>query len=220
MCGRSTRTNPVAIEGFTLTFNPYQLDRTLLKPAFNVAPSQPQLVLLRDATGVAARGMRWGLVPPGSATGRGPAPINARSESVAGHPFFRDAFRRRRCAIVADGFYEWQKTGKAKQPFFIRLKGGRAFGFAGLWEWNASVGESCTILTTEPNALVAPLHDRMPCILRDEAVTEWLDAATDRKRLMQQLAPLDAALMECWPVSTFVNAPANDDAACIAAVET
>ncbi|HVT37534.1 MAG TPA: SOS response-associated peptidase [Gemmatimonadaceae bacterium] len=215
MCGRSTRCSKVEIEGFTMTFKPYQLDRTLFEPSFNVAPSQPQLVLLRDDRGVAGRGMKWGLVPAGDHGRARTALVNARAETADVMPLVRDAFRHRRCVIVADGFYEWRKDGKSRQPFFLRLKGGRAFGFAGLWERNESGDETCTLLTTRPNELVAPVHNRMPCILDREPAARWLDAATGSDRLKEMLLPIAAAGMECWPVSTFVNSPANDGPECI-----
>ena len=216
MCGRSTRCSKVEIEGFTLTFNPYQLDRSLFGPSFNVAPSQQQLVLLRDENGISARGMKWGLVPGGDDGRTKNGLVNVRSETADRMPLARDAFARRRCVIVADGFYEWRSNGRSRQPFFVRLKGGRAFGLAGLWEGNEAVGESCAILTTVPNELVAPIHNRMPCILDHEGSAKWLDAATDRRRLREILGPFAAEAMESWPVSTFVNSPANDGPECVA----
>src|ERR1700681_4176754 len=109
MCGRSTRCSKVEIEGFTMTFNPYQLDRTLFEPSFNVAPSQQQLVLVHDENGVAGRGMKWGLVPAGDHGRATTALVNARAETADVMPLVRNAFRHRRCVIVADGFYEWRK---------------------------------------------------------------------------------------------------------------
>jgi putative SOS response-associated peptidase YedK len=189
--------------------------------------------------------LRWGLVPSWA---KDPAIsnrlINARAESAAEKPAFRAAMRRRRCLIVADGFYEWRQGGgagrrggeegdspifaetkigtvpRAKQPYLIRLRGDRPFAFAGLWEaWEASdhtALETCTILTTAANDLVRPIHDRMPVILRASGYTTWLDPAIDDPRqLMPLLAPYASDEMEAQPVGDFVNSPTHDSPQCV-----
>ena len=147
--------------------------------------------------------------------------INARAETVATKPAFRRAFKERRCLILADGFYEWQRQERRKQPFYIRLRDGRPFAFAGLWErWAPQDGQpldSCTILTTVANDLVRPLHVRMPVILDPDAYDLWLDTALrDQERLQPFLRPYPHEEMEAYPVNTRVNNPVNDSPACIA----
>ena len=135
-------------------------------------------------------------------------------------PLFRDAFQRRRCLVVADGFYEWQKNGNAKVPHFIRLRSGRPFGFAAIWSsFRTPVGQrvgTCAILTCMPNELVAPIHNRMPVILPGEARERWLDRNADAASLRELLVPLPSAEMDAYPVSTFVNSPRNDGPECVA----
>jgi putative SOS response-associated peptidase YedK len=146
--------------------------------------------------------------------------INARSETVAEKPAFRAAFRRRRCLVVADGFYEWQKLNGGKQPYFIRMRDGRPFAFAGLWEhWQGTDGseiESCTLLTTQPNDLVRPLHNRMPVILHPKDYELWLDPQAQQAEALQPLlGAYPSEEMDAYAVSRFVNNPRNDDARCI-----
>jgi putative SOS response-associated peptidase YedK len=146
--------------------------------------------------------------------------INARAETAAEKPSFRSALKARRCLVPASGFFEWAKTGTAKQPHFIRFTDARVFAFAGLWErWSGASPplESCTILTTAPNELVAQLHDRMPVILPPEHHEEWLrPGPLAPERLGGLLVPHSAAGMEAYPVSGRVNRPGNDDPSCIA----
>jgi putative SOS response-associated peptidase YedK len=146
--------------------------------------------------------------------------INARGETVATKPSFRSAVKQRRCLIPSDGFYEWQKVGSGKQPHLIRFADRRAFAFAGLWErWRPADGdavESCTIITTSPNELIADYHDRMPVILPPSTFDEWLTAAPlADERLTHLLTPHPQDEMEVFPVSTRVNKPVNDDPECI-----
>jgi putative SOS response-associated peptidase YedK len=150
--------------------------------------------------------------------------INARSETAATLPAFRDALRLRRCIVPADGFYEWSRTGKTKQPFCFEVNDGELFGFAGLWErWKDPSGnwiKSCTILTTTPNAITAAVHDRMPVILDPDSYDLWLDPGfTDVAAASDMLKPFDAAAMRAYPVSGRVSNVANDDAECCAPVE-
>jgi putative SOS response-associated peptidase YedK len=172
MCGRFTlRASPRLIaEQFDL-FNMPEL-----KPRYNVAPSQSVAVVRQqpDAEGRELALLKWGLIPAWAADAKiGNRMANAHSETAASKPSFRSAFKRRRCLVVADGFYEWQKVGSKKQPHFIRLRDDRPFGIAGLWERWDKQGEpieSCTLLTTEPNELMKPIHDRMPVIIPAEKV--------------------------------------------------
>jgi putative SOS response-associated peptidase YedK len=165
--------------------------------------------------------LRWGLIPSWAKDPAiGNRSINARAESAAEKPAFRAAMRRRRCLVVADGFYEWQRSGRKKQPYFIRLRGDRPFAFAGVWEaWEGpdhSMLETCTILTTDANDLVRPIHDRMPVILSAAGCAAWLDPAIeDPRQLMPVLVPYASDEMEAQPVGDFVNSPAHDSQECI-----
>ena len=146
--------------------------------------------------------------------------INARAETAADKPSFRTAMRRRRCLVVADGFYEWQRLGKRRQPMFIHMRDDRPFAFAGLWEsWEGadhSALESCTILTTEANELVRPIHDRMPVIVAPEDYGRWLDPAVQKPEpILPLLRPYPSEPMETYAVSTWVNSPARDDERCL-----
>ncbi|MGQ9598758.1 MAG: SOS response-associated peptidase [Anaerolineae bacterium] len=219
MCGRFTLTDPDAelMTQFDLPNLPP------LEPRYNIAPSQP-VAVVRLAAGKAARElvlMRWGLIPFWAQDpGIGTRLINARAETVAEKPAFRDAFRRRRCLVVADGFYEWQKQDGRKQPFYIRMQDGRSFAFAGLWEqWRGAddvVIESCTLLTTGANELMQPLHNRMPVILRPQDYGLWLDPIVQQPDLLQAvLLPYPAEEMYAYPVSRWVNSPDHDDPRCI-----
>lgn len=213
MCGRYTISSPgeVVAEVFELAEVP------ALEPRYNVAPTQEVPIVRLESAGERRRlaAVRWGLVPPGA---RDPAIasqlINARSESVDQKPAFADSFLRRRCLVVADGFYEWRKAGRERWPYYIRRRDRRPFGFAGLWaSWTSAAGEaveSCTILTTEPNALVAPLHDRMPVILARESHADWLDPGADPEQLKRLLAPPPEGELEAYAVSPAVNSVAND----------
>jgi putative SOS response-associated peptidase YedK len=192
-------------------------------PRWNIAPTQPVAVVRQDTKepkrtfGL----LRWGLIPYW-AKDRSIAfkTINAMSETAAEKPAFRDAMRRRRCLVLADGFYEWQKIGpKEKQPYNFGMLDDSVFAFAGLWErWRDptnEVVETCTILTTKPNSLVANVHDRMPVILGVEDYDLWLDPGiTDAARVADCLKPFTPGLMKKYPVSTRVNRPENDDQEC------
>lgn len=165
--------------------------------------------------------MRWGLIPYWAKDQSfGLRTINAMSETAAEKPAFRDAIKRRRCLIPADGFYEWKRIGpKGKQPYNFGLATGSVFAFAGLWDrWRdpkSNIVETCTILTTRPNSLVAHVHDRMPAILGVEDYDCWLDPGiTDAKAVVDCLKPFDASLMKKYPVSPRVNRPENDDEEC------
>jgi putative SOS response-associated peptidase YedK len=221
MCGRFTLRAPASVvaEQFTL------LEMPPFSSRFNIAPTQP-VAVIRSAPGEREPRhelvrLRWGLIPSWAKDPAiGSRMINARAETVAQKPAYRAALRRRRCLVLADGFYEWWKIGSRKQPYFIRMRDDRPFALAGLWEfWEGpdhSSIESCTILTTEPNELVAPIHNRMPVILAAEGYEAWLDRTVeDPLRISKYLAPYPAGLMEAYPVSPHVNNPAHDDARCI-----
>jgi putative SOS response-associated peptidase YedK len=192
-------------------------------PRYNIAPSQevPAVIQNRETGGREFRPLRWGLVPSWAKDpGIGDRMINARSETVATKPAFRKPLRERRCLILADGFFEWKREGSRKQPYYIKLRDSQPFAFAGLWDrWQPSDGqplESCTILTTTPNALVQQLHDRMPVILPSSAYGLWLDRAVRDVDIVQAvLTPYPADEMLAYPVGTRVNNPAYDSPECI-----
>lgn len=189
-------------------------------PRYNIAPTQNVPVLLEDPRCI--EGFRWGLIPSWAKDPSiGNRLINARSETVATKPSFRGAWKhRRRCAVLATGFYEWQKppSGKGpKRPHWIALKSGGPFGFAGLWETWDDV-RSCTILTTGPNELVRPIHDRMPVILTGDALESWTDPAVAPEEVQGLMAPYPADRMTAWEVSTYVNRPGNEGPDCVAPV--
>jgi putative SOS response-associated peptidase YedK len=189
-------------------------------PHYNIAPTKTVIVVNDDGTRHLTQ-MRWGLIPSWAKDPAiGNRMINARAETVATKPAFRVALRKRRCLIPADGFYEWKPAGRRKQPVYITLKTREPFSFAGLWETLTSPdGEeikSCTIVTTEANELLKPIHDRMPVILTREAEAVWLDPKTeDPARLLPLLTRYPFEAMEVCPVSLRVNNPANDGAECI-----
>ena len=193
-------------------------------PRYNIAPTQDILVVTQNGARH-LQGCHWGLIPSWAKDPAiGNKMINARAETLAEKPSFRTALSRRRCVIPADGFYEWQNaaadlpSGKKapRTPMHIRLRGGGLFAFAGLWdEWYAPDGSplrSCTIITTTPNAVTAPIHDRMPVILHPEDEALWLDRSiTNASDLLPLLIPYPADTMEAYAVSRSVNAPIMDD---------
>jgi putative SOS response-associated peptidase YedK len=196
-------------------------------PRYNIAPTQPVPVIRQNPKEPRRELslMRWGLIPSWAKDPFGSAKmINARSETAGIKPAFRDALKSRRCLIPADGFYEWKRTGKPKQPYCFEVNDGELFAFAGIWErWkdpNGKAVETCSILTTTPNAVTSPVHDRMPVILDPDAYDLWLDPGMrDVQAASDLLRPVDARLMRCYPVSTRINHVANDDEECSAPVE-
>jgi putative SOS response-associated peptidase YedK len=198
--------------------------REELAPRFNIAPSQAVLAVRFDPARGAreAAWLKWGLVPAWARDETiGPKLINARAETLAEKPSFRDAFLRRRALIPASGFFEWQKDGPVKQPFYIRLKDETPFALGALWERRAAGEgeqplETCAIITTAANGLLAPLHDRMPVIIGKEAFGRWLDPGTDPAALRLLLQPFPEKMMTAYPVSRLVNNPANDLLGCLA----
>ena len=211
MCGRYLITTPV--EAIRQTFGVDQ--RPNLAPRYNVAPTDIVPVIRRAEAGRELATLRWGLVPFWAKDLKiGAKMINAKAETVAEKPAFRDPFKRRRCLVLADGFYEWKTIDGKKQPFLFRLKSGGLFAFAGLWAvWKDKESEerveSFTIITTEPNALTAPIHNRMPVILPADAYDLWLDPeAADGQSLLR---PYPAEEMETFAVDRRVGNVRNDD---------
>jgi putative SOS response-associated peptidase YedK len=231
MCGRYGLT--IEQEAIAAAFG---VERFLTehRPRFNIAPSQEVPVVVEDARGRRVVVFRWGLVPYFAEHPKvGFRSINARSESVATKPAFKAAWERpRRCLVPADGFYEWQRPDGAEQssgararskiPYWIFLADRRPFALAGLWEkWQCGSEPlfTCTILTTRANALVAPIHDRMPVILvRPEDWNAWIDPRIPSEALEDRLSPYPAEELATYPVSTYVNDPVNEGPACIAEV--
>lgn len=212
MCGRYTLHHKV--EAVAARFN-VEAPPQLIVPRFNIAPSQiVPVVRQRDERELI--GCKWGLVPFWAEDPSiGNKMINARAETLAEKPSYKRALKSRRCLIPADGFYEWKKDGKAKQPMHIRRKDDELFAFAGLWEeWKAPDGarlHTCTIITTEPNELMAEIHNRMPVILPRSAESLWLDPSLDDPvQLTALLKPYDARELTAYPVSTSVNSPAHE----------
>jgi putative SOS response-associated peptidase YedK len=224
MCGRYTLITDVSklAEEFEA-----DLDAGLeLKPRYNIAPSQMIPVVTGEDGHRRLTVMHWGLVPFwAKEKSIGYKMINARSETVAEKPSFKQAFLKRRCLILADGFYEWKKEGTVKTPMWIHLKSGEPFAFAGLWEtWQPpeKKGEllhSTTIITTEANEFMKPIHDRMPVILPKQVASTWLDEKIkDPAALEKLLIPLPSEKLTAHPVSKLVNSPANDRPECVESV--
>ena len=190
-----------------------------LKPRYNIAPSQTVPVLRLNPAGRRELALlRWGLIPSWSKDPKiAYRTINARAETIATAPAFRAAFKKRRCLVPASGFYEWKKLDDGKQPYYIGMRDSAPFAFAGLWErWDKGESpiETFTIITGEPNSLLADIHNRMPAILDPNDYDAWLSAA-DTAIPQALLQPFPAQLMTAHPVSKRVNTPKNDDAALI-----
>lgn len=216
MCGRFAQKSPRA--KITKKFKVEEVPP--LAERYNVAPTQAVLAI-RESSGVReAAFFKWGLVPSWARdAGIGNKLINARSETVTEKPSFRGAFARRRVLVPADGFFEWSRRGDSKRPFYFHMRGGEPFAIAGLWErWEGECGplETCTLLTTEANELLAPYHDGMPVILRPEDYDVWLDADAHRPDLLTQLLrPYTYEAMSAYAVSALVNSPSNDSQHCV-----
>ena len=219
MCGRFVLKAP-----FSEIARLYNLTNNLnLEPRYNIPPTENVAVVRagKEGAGRTLDMLRWGLVPWWAKDLKVSfSNINAKAETVAEKPAFRDAFKERRCIIPADGFYEWKKLdAKTKQPYAIVMKDRGAFGFAGLWErWKDKASgetvQSCAIITTTPNEVCAPIHDRMPVILPPESYASWLgEKSAEPCQLLGMLKPYPAELMEAYPVSTRVGNVKNTDAA-------
>jgi len=223
MCGR-----------FTLTVDPGQLQEAFpwvdipdgIHRRYNIAPTQPVAVVPNDGLN-RLDFFNWGLIPFWAKDPKiGNRMINARSETIAEKPSFRGSFKYKRCLVLADGFYEWRKDPgmKSKTPIYIRMKNKKPFAFAGLWDdWHSKDGseiKTCTIITTEPNSLTEPIHNRMPVILPPNTHQEWLKQGDNDPSLLQSfLQPYPAEEMEAFAVSKQVNSPQNDYPECIIAIE-
>lgn len=213
MCGRFNlfANKQELIERFQLV-NGVDFD---LSERYNIAPSQDVFTVVKGKDGNRGGFLRWGLIPSWANDAKiGYKMINARAETVDKKPSFKNLLLRRRCFIIANGFYEWKKIGDEKQPYHMRQKNKEPFAFAGLWDrWenNGQMIQSCTMITTEPNKLVQPIHDRMPVILTKEAERIWLDPSVeDPVQLKRLLVPFPSAKMEAYPISSAVNNPQQD----------
>lgn len=224
MCGRYSLARPARLDPKAFGVEAFPD----LPPRYNIAPTQDVLAVLEHDATRSAELLRWGLVPGWAKDPAvGARMANARAETVAEKPSFRNAFRSRRCLVPADGFYEWQVVpgAKRKQPHRIRMADDEPFAFAGLWEsWRpaaksadeAAALRSCALLTTAPNALMRPIHDRMPVIVAPDDYDAWLDPATPPADVLALLRSFPAERMVAHPVSTAVNSPHHDEAGCIA----
>jgi len=224
MCGRYRLSRRKQIIEEQFDCDPWEDD---WEPRYNIAPTQP-VPVIRQHPNEPSRQislMRWGLIPNWARNASiASSTINAKSETAATKPAFRDPFRFRRCLIPADGFYEWKRGGVSKQPYCFEVNDGELFAFAGLWDgWKDPSGKwvkTCTILTTTPNAVTSTVHDRMPVILDPNSYDLWLDPAMLNVEAISELAkPFDARMMRCYPVSTRVNHVVNDDEECSRPVE-
>ena len=217
MCGRYTLSSDFHDLQIRFSFRGLDLG---YKPRYNIAPTQ-QILAVTNEGETEAQFIRWGLIPSWAKDPKiGNKMINARGETVAEKPSFRTALRKRRCLILANGFYEWRKDGTNKVPMRIVLKDEEPFAFAGLWEvWKSPESEwtrSCTIVTTTPNSLIEPIHNRMPVILPQEAEATWLNPSIEDSNVLTSFfQPFPAEAMEVYEVSTAVNSPRNEDQSCI-----
>jgi putative SOS response-associated peptidase YedK len=222
MCGRFTRHQPP--EKIIKRFN-VQLIKEAKIPRYNIAPSQV-VPVIRQVDEREMIACKWGLVPFWAKDPSiGNKMINAKAETLAEKPSFKQALIKRRCLIPADGFYEWQKKGKgASQPFYITLRNGDLFAFAGLWEeWKSPDGnllKTFTVITVEPNELVSTIHNRMPAILKPQDEADWLNLKNRPADIVHILQPYPAEEMQAVPVSRMVNSPSYDDASCMTPIES
>ena len=218
MCGRFTLRTPANIIKDVFGLQPLPG----FQPRYNIAPSQPVAVVRAEGAERRLQMLRWGLIPWWAKDASvGNRLINARAETVATKPAYREPFEQRRCLIPADGFYEWQPLGNGrKQPFHVDLLTGEPFAFAGLWDrWrdpsNGAIAESCALITIEANALVAPIHGRMPVMLSPSSFAAWLEPTAETESLQELLRPIAAERLRATPVSVLVNRPGNDDRRCL-----
>lgn len=211
MCGRFSIVTPLEELAERFNAEPPKID---FEPRYNGAPSQDMLVITSETPKQMSL-FHWGLVPSWAKDPKiGNRMINARAETLSEKPSFRHAFKSNRCLVLADGFFEWDKKGKVKTPYYIYLKGHKPFAFAGLCEhWKDDKGKelnSFTIVTTNANKLVGKIHDRMPVILEEDKEKEWLNPDAKIEDIKMLLKPFPARAMEDYPISTLVNNPRND----------
>ena len=207
MCGRFTLKEPRAIKLAHFDYDPFED----LIPRYNIAPSQDVLTVVQDGPKRAATFMQWGLIPWWSTEAKGI--INARVETIEQKASFSESFERRRCLILADGFYEWERNGRVSQPYYFQMKNRKPFTFAGIWDrWqgNGRMITSCAIITTTANELLAEIHHRMPVILSAESHALWLNDDSRSSHLKEMLIPFPAAEMMSYPVTHDVNDPKID----------
>jgi putative SOS response-associated peptidase YedK len=218
MCGRLTQSSKTIDYARMLDAVPSMT----AKPSYNVAPSQAITICRMNSERTLLQ-VRWGLIPFWAKdTKTGYSMINARAETVATKPAYRSAFKKRRCLIPTDGFYEWRSMDSGKQPYFIHREDKQPFALAGLWEhWEkeGQVVESCTIIVTSANKILSPIHDRMPVIIDPENFQWWLDPELDGKELSGLLVPHAESGFEAYPINTAVNKPANNDSGLIERIE-
>ena len=218
MCGRYTLKTPdgALVEQFEIDEYP-----SSITASYNIAPTQEVAAVIAEDEKRKLQMLRWGLIPSwADDPSIGNRMINARAETVSQKPSFRKAFKERRCLVLADGFYEWQRIQGGKQPYYIHMKDGSPFAFAGLWEtWrNGQEIRSCTIITTEANELVGGIHNRMPVILPPEDYELWLDPDFEEKEALTSfLRPYPSDVIEAYPVSRRANSPSNNAPDCIEA---
>lgn len=222
MCGRYTLISNA--EAIRRLFELPEFDERLVVPRYNIAPTQPVVVVRQMERGRELVPMRWGFIPSWAKDHKAvPLLLNARAEGIAGKPAFRNAFRRRRCLVPASGFYEWQARGKAKQPFAIRPGASELVAFAGIWEtWFGNDGseiDTAAIVTTACNDCLRSLHDRMPAVIDPADFAAWLAPDTELDRAQALLRPAPEDLFLCAPVSTRVNTAAHDDPGLWEAIE-
>lgn len=216
MCGRFAlyADYQVLLERFDIEQASFEEEE--YEQSFNVAPSQQVAAVISDGSKNRLGKLQWGLIPPWAKEAKiGYKMINARAETAAEKPSYRRAFKKKRCLVVADAFYEWRKGQDGKTPMLIKMKSGEPFAFAALWEsWKSPEGQtihSCSILTTRPNKTMESIHDRMPVILSKEAEKIWLDPTVEDVDVLQSLLkPYDDAEMEAYEVSDAVNSPKNN----------
>jgi putative SOS response-associated peptidase YedK len=211
MCGRFTlrSRDRIKLKGLSASDLPFEA-------RYNIAPGQTILAIADFGHGPELTSLLWGLIPSWSNDGKGF--INARCETLEAKPSFSESFPQRRCLIPADGFFEWRRLGRSKQPFYLQLKDESPFAFAGVWDrWRKGeqLVTSCAVITTAANELVGPLHNRMPAILLPESYELWLSPKTDSISLKKLLMPFPARQMKSHPVSSAVNYPENDNGALV-----
>ncbi len=216
MCGRFTLRTPTETIADLFAGIPFPD----IPPSYNIAPTQMVAAVRSREQEPQFAWLKWGLLPFWARDARiGSRMINARCETIHEKPAFRAAFKKRRCLILADGFYEWKKTDEGKQPVYIHLRDDQPYCYAGLWEFNDKTGppvETCTIVTTSPNELLETIHDRMPVILPRSQYDVWLNPQfEDLDYLQSLLQPYPADEMEAWPVSAQVNKPSFNRPECI-----
>jgi putative SOS response-associated peptidase YedK len=216
LCGRYT----LSTNGEALVMAFGVSDLATWSPRYNIAPTQAVPALRQQGSSLEAVHLHWGLVPSWAKDRKiGSRLINARAETIAEKPSFRTAFRKRRCLILADGYYEWVKHGSAKQPYHIYQKSHHPFAFAGLWEtWSTDDGSpyaSCSIITCAANTELSNLHHRMPVVLETPDYPKWLAEQSDPGSLIELLKPAADGTFSAIPVSTFVNSPAHEGPDCV-----